>query len=323
MSSVRKRKISELWGRIRHSNSFHKTLTFLIFVAIAALFWFILALNDNIQDNLEVEVRIENIPDSVTFITEPPVDIHVMVRDKGTNLLRNGVFAHPVMSFNFRDYAENGVMKVSRSEMDGALKNTFGSTATIISSSLDSLRLLYTTLPGKRVPVDISAEITSIPGKIISRIALDPTNVTVYSIGEVLDTLTRVFTEKIVQRSLEESKTVPVKVQNIPGVRIEPRTLNVIIELEQLVIKESSITINVENAPPGTDLLLFPPKVNVEYYVPLSKFNSPSQDIHLWVDYRDIDPAVASIPVHSGPLPKDMFNLTLKEDRVDYVITHD
>ena len=71
------------------SSAFRKMLTFLVFVVIAALFWFIMALNDSAQDDFEVRVAITNVPDSVTFINLPPQKIHVMVRDQGVNLWRS------------------------------------------------------------------------------------------------------------------------------------------------------------------------------------------------------------------------------------------
>lgn len=151
--SERIAKARTFWRSVKSTVGFRRLLTYLVFVAIAALFWFILALNDNIQDDFEVRVNITGVPDSVTFINLPPERIHVTVRDKGTDLWQNGVFGRPSMNLNFRDYADNGVFRLNRSEVNAELKHIFGQQATLISTSLDSLRLQYTTLPGKRVPV--------------------------------------------------------------------------------------------------------------------------------------------------------------------------
>ena len=59
------------WKRIRTSSRFHNFMMFLIFVAIAAVFWFILALNDSVTETFQVRLNIQNVPDSVTFITDP------------------------------------------------------------------------------------------------------------------------------------------------------------------------------------------------------------------------------------------------------------
>lgn len=308
--------------RIYKSSAFHKAVTFLIFVVIAAVFWYILALNDNIQDNIEVQVHIDNVPDSVTFINVPPEKIHVMVRDKGTNLLRNGVLSDAVMAFNFRDFSEDGVFRVSRSELNGALKNTFGGSAAIISCSIDSLRCAYTTLPGKRLPVEVAASITPASGKVIRSVTLSPSNVTVYSTRDVLDTITRVFTERFVRRGLEESTSFNVELHNVRGVRIQPGYVKVDVDVEPLVKKESNVAVKVENAPANVDLLLFPARVNVEYYTPMSRYSDADPVMDVWVDYRDIDPAKKTLVVHVGHVPRDVINVTVREGEVEYVVSH-
>ena len=128
-------------------------LTFAVFVGIAAMFWLILTLNDSVQDGCIVNVRISNKPDSITFISDVPKTIHVEVRDKGSSLMRTMWLKTPTVTLNFRDLSDHGQMICSRSDMMSALKETFGSTATILSSSIDSLRLVYTDRPGKSIPV--------------------------------------------------------------------------------------------------------------------------------------------------------------------------
>lgn len=311
-----------LWMRLYKSSGFHKSVTFLIFVAIAAVFWFVLALNDNIQDNIEVRINIENVPDSVTFINLPPERVHVTVRDKGTNLLRTSLSKDAVMNFNFREYDDDGVFRVSRSELDGVLKNTFGSSATIMSCGIDSLRCYYTTLPGKRLPIDLLSSLTPAPGKVIKSVTLNPSFAIAYSDRSHLDTLNRVRTHNIIQRGLEESTTLKVDLRSMSGVRIEPSRVVVNIVVEPLVRKEALLHVTVENAPDNIDLLLFPSRVNVEYYTPMSKYNQPVPDIELWVDYRDIDPQSKTLKIHAGELPPHITNLNLKESEVEYVIAH-
>lgn len=313
-------KIRETWDLLRKSGRFHTFLTFLIFVGIAAFFWMILALNDNIQDDLEIKVSIENKPDSVTFITEPATHIHVIVRDKGSSLWRAGVMSKPTLSLNFRDQASDGIFRVSRNELTGAVKSLFGSNATIISVSPDSLRYAYTTLPGKRVPVDLACKVSAVSGKVISSRAADPSYVTVYSTRDILDTLTRVFTENVSRRNLDESTQWSAKLRQIPGVRIIPDKVTVKIGVEPLVKKESSINVKIEQLPLGYDLLLFPAKVKVNYYLPMGKFSDETPEIDVWVDYSEVRPGAKSLKLHCVSHSADIVNLTLAQDSVEYIL---
>ena len=105
-------KMRDWLSRIVKSGGFHNALVFLIFVVIATVFWIVITLNDSVTDTFRVKFRVDNVPDSVTFITDPPHEIHVTLRDKGTNILRSGVMRDPTVNVNFRDYAHSGVFRL-------------------------------------------------------------------------------------------------------------------------------------------------------------------------------------------------------------------
>ena len=200
-----RRRVEELlikWRRLRETRTFHDTLVFLIFVAASTLFWFILALNDSAQDSFSVRVSITNVPDSVTFISDIPDRFHVGLRDKGTVLWRNH-YRHPVLSINFKDYAEKGELRFTKADLMTSLKTIFGSSSTITSVSLDSLRLDYTTNKGKKVPVVIESNIMAASGSVIEgHLKVSPASVLVYGDPPVLDTITHVNTEVLALKDI-------------------------------------------------------------------------------------------------------------------------
>ena len=307
---------------MRTTNGFRRTLTFLIFVVIAALFWFILALNDNIQDDFEVKIDIVNVPDSVTFITLPPQKLHCVVRDKGTSLWQHGVFGSARVNLDFNDFSHDGVFRVSKSELSADLKNTFGTNAQILSTSLDSLRLTYTTRPGKRVPVVVVSNVQASVGKIINGEPLaEPKNVVVYSTQEILDTITRVFTDRLALTHLEESGEYKVGIKKMDGLRADPAVVEVCVNVEPLVRKSRSINVKIDHVPDGMDLLLFPSTVKVEYYLPMSKFSQESEEeLEVYVDYREAAEGVARLPLHIGKHDPGLHNLRTLSDDVEFTV---
>lgn len=316
-----KTKIKTYWNNVRAKDGFRKFLTFMIFVVVAALFWFILALNDNQQENLAVKVNIVNVPDSVTFITDAPKEMHVIVRDKGTNLWRYGIFSHPAVEFNFKEHSHDGVFTIRRGELNAGLKKTLGQSATLVSVSIDSIQAFYTTSPGKRVPVSVKTELTAAVGKvIIGKPQVIPGAVLVYGNRDALDTILRVETEKVRGENLEESKTFNAKLKKIPGVKIDPSTVEVKVKVDQLVRKQVRVNIQIDNMPDDTDLLLFPTQANVEYYVPMSKFGDIDEKIEVRVDYRDLDGSNEKLPLHLGRHNPQLENIRLLDDGVEYTI---
>lgn len=63
-------------------------LLYLLFVAVAFVFWVFMSLDTQMQRDFEVPVELQNVPDSVTLITQPPEVLSVSVKGKDAQLLR-------------------------------------------------------------------------------------------------------------------------------------------------------------------------------------------------------------------------------------------
>ena len=313
--------IAEKWRKLKNTPAFHDIALFCVFVAISALFWVILALNDNAQDSFNVKVSVINCPDSVTFISDIPERVHVGVRDKGTVIWRNQ-FRHPSLNINFKEYASGGVLKFTQADMMAQLKTIFGSGATITSTSLDSLNLIYTTNKGKRVPVVVQARVVPSSGNVIEgQLKPAPSNVLVYGTQSELDTIHKVLTQLINIKDISETTEIDVPIKRIEGVRILPSKVKVKIPVEPLVRKEALVTITPVNVPQGESLLLFPSKVPVEYYVAMSRLNEDDDPyIELQVDHDEVKRTTDKLKVTVISYPERLKNLSLKNDSVEFTI---
>ncbi|MDE6084030.1 MAG: hypothetical protein K2G11_06045 [Muribaculaceae bacterium] len=315
------KRLVESWKVLKESPGFRNVLTFLIFVVIATIFWLVMALNDNVQKSVTFRLDIENVPDSVTFINIPPSEMHVVVRDKGTSLLRLTGFHHPTLHFNFNDFSHDGVFRLTGRDIQAAMKPSFGSSATILSNSLDSLRLHYTTGKGKMVPIVVVENVSTAPGHVAGKTPeTNISRVTVYGDRQILDTLTRVFTRPIVKTNLSEPTTVEVALQTIPGVRIEPAKVKVKIPVEPLVAKTFYATVVAQDVPEGESLILFPSKVKVSCFVPMSRFGIQDPDVKAFVTYNDLKEGSSHLQVHLMVASKGVVNPTLETDSVEYTL---
>lgn len=315
-------KVREKWRNLKGTSTFHDTVLFLVFVAVATLFWIILALNDSAQDSFNVKVSIVNCPDTVTFISDIPEKIHVTVRDKGTTLWRNH-YRHPSINVNFKDYASKGILNFSHNDLQTALKSVFGSGAQIISLSVDSIYLDYTTAKGRRIPIVIDASATTTSGNVIEgNPKAKPSYVLVYGEKRITDTIHKVYTEAVRLTDLSETTSVTTRLRRIEGVRIIPSSVMLTFPVERLVRKETPVSIDVVNVPKGESLLLFPSKVPVEYYVAMSRLgDDDDRSIRLTVDYNSIEKEKGSkLPVRITSYPEHLLNFSLKTDSVEFTI---
>lgn len=310
------------WRKLKSTSAFHDIVLFCVFTFVATVFWIIMALNDNAQDSFNVKVQIVNCPDTVTFISDIPEKIHVTVRDKGSSIWRNQ-FRHPSMNINFKEYATAGLLKYTHSDIMTSLKSVFGSQSQIVSTSIDSLKLEYTTGKGKRVPIVVNSQVWPASGFIIDgNLKPSPSNVLVYGEQSILDTIHKVTTELISLKDLSETTTVDVGFPRINGVRILPSKVDVTVPVEPLVKKEALITITAVNVPHGQSLLLFPSKVPVEYYVAMSRLgDNDDPEIELQADYNAIPvDRHGKLGVKLISYPERLKNLSLKNDSVEFTI---
>lgn len=314
--------IGKDWRRVRESTRFHNVLMFLVFVAVATVFWFIIALNDSVTETFRVKLLIVNVPDSVTFITDPPADMHVTLRDKGTNILRSGVVKKPEVVLNFRDYARDGIFRLSASDMTAELKADLGGVATITSTSVDSLRLYYTSAPGKRVPVMVQADVTAASGYLIPANPVSLTKIVrIYSYGDETDTVNFVRTQRLVKKNLSQTSEFDVRLEKLANIKIVPSEVKVRVNVEPLVHKEVYVSVDVVNVPADQNLLLFPNRVPVEFYVPMSRFNDEDYKIVVIADYNDVRTTQSSrIPLHIVNAARSLINVELKSDSVEYTL---
>lgn len=314
--------IRERWRKIKSLPQFRNILTFMAFVAVAILFWVVLSLNDSVTHTFRVRVVIKNVPDTVTFITEPPQDMNLTLRDKGTNILRSGIIKHPVVNFNFGDYARDGIMRITKSDLMAGFKESFGSGMQVISMSLDSLRIYYSDSPGRRVPVVVRVKVTASSGNIIAGAPMPlDRSVRIFSYGNETDTINRVETELLVKNDLKHTETFDVRIKPIPKVRIVPPIVKVKVPVEPLVLKEGYAQIETRNVPEGVSMLLFPNRVPVSYYVPMSIYSEKEPDMVVYADYIDTkNPVGNKVPVRLGTVARDMVNPVLKMDSVEYTL---
>lgn len=298
-------------------------LLYLVFVVISFAFWAILSLNNLIQDNYKVMFRITGIPQGVTMINDYPREFNVTVKNNGYVLLKYMIGDNPEITVDFKEYANgNGQMLISRQEMEDMLVAEFGSGTSIVSFSPESLSIKYTSLPGKKVPVEIYGDyVANFQYVVNGEIVAVPDSVTIYSDAGNLSAINKVRTEKIISRNLTDSLYVKIAIQNIKDVRAVPDSVDVMIPVEPLVTKRSSIPVIVKNLPENVSVVVFPSYVQVSYLLPMSLYNDRLDDkFEASVDYGDIQGNNAKLPVRIEIAPEIYQNIQLETDSVEYVI---
>ena len=300
-------------------------LTYLIFLAIATVFWVFTALNDEVQRTYTVPVKFQSVPPGVTLLNSAPIEINVAVKNKGRSLLRFDWTENQVINVNFRDFdnVENNRIVVNEQRLSGLVRNIFGNETEVIAVRPDSISLYYTTRPGEKLPVHVNIDARTAPQYTIYgnyRISTD--SVTVYSIRGVPSSVVALSTQNVSLRDLTDSTSIEVPIEIPRGCRVEPPTVKVTIPVQPLVIKSRDITIRPVNVPRGTRMLTFPSVVKMSYLVPKNLYSEPVTPPTATVNYNDVADGRTTIPVTLGNIPDYYRGISASPDEVEYIIEH-
>lgn len=289
MSLNIKKKIDSAVKYVTGNTFRHQAGVFLIFVGISAVLWIVTTLNEEVQRHIDCTVRITNVPDSVTFISNPPGVVEVRVRGRGTHMLRNLFGSKPVLDIDFRKYGHDDRFSLSNRDLVQIVQNSIGDERLVQDLSPDSISVPYTTSPPLRLPVKVAVTATTRPNvTLFGHIRANIDSVNVYALGHVASKITYISTAEMHLNDLAASTTFPVRLMVPPGCRVVPETVDVTVNVEPMVTETRMLPIEPVNVPGHVRVLLAPEQVSVSYRMPRSQRNQ-LPDVRVIADFEGVD----------------------------------
>lgn len=316
-------KLKEAGSRIHAlavSKRGRNMLTFLVFLLISTAFWFIMALNNEVQHEFEVPLEITNLPSDVTMLSNVPSKVSVNLKDKGISLLRWEWGNIPILELDYQQFQNNGRhLKMNNTQLTGAVRSAFGGGTNIVEVKPDSLFLAFTNHPGVKKPLKIPNDISVSPQHILSgHLLVSADSVTVFSAGNIPQSLV-VRTDSVILSGLTDTAYVDVNIIQPDGMRVVPSTVRVTVPVEPLIAKKRSIPVEVTGAPPGVKVLTFPSMIEVSYTLPISAYNHDNAVIKAIATYDSLD---RKLPLSISSVPSSYRNVILAADSVEYLVEH-
>lgn len=308
--------------RVIHSARGKNILLYLMCLCAAFVFWALLSLDTEVQRDFDVPVELVGVPDSITLVGTMPRSISTTVQGKGSQLIRFKFGKMSSIKFRFETSGKDSRSFVlSKTQVDSRMRDYFGSGVQVLTIRPDSIRVGYTADPGKRVALQVVADIHPNLQYIISGpIRANVDSVMVYSTTDIPRALTYVETEPIEKTDLKDTSRYEVKIKPIPGMRVIPDRVIVTVPVEPLIAKRRKVRVDVINLPAGKTMLTFPGQVEVAYLVPMSAY-SDDYPIKVYADYNDLkSSSQGKIAVVPGATPEYYHSISIAPDSLEYVI---
>ena len=296
-------------------------LIFLFFLALSGAFWLLMTLNETMEREFKIPMRLSGVPRNAVITGELPDTVRVTVRDKGFTLV---TYDFRPLVFRFSNYADEdegkGVIPLTDVQKQ-VLSQMYGSSK-LLQVKPGAFDFYFTYGTSKKVPVVFRGKITTSKSYYLAHTEFYPSMVTVYANKQQLDKLQTVEIEPFNYRNLQDTIRQAVKIRKIRGVKIVPSTVRLSVYPDVLTEEAIEVPITAINMPPGMVLRTFPSKVTVRFTIGDSLFRTIKPNLFkVVVDYEELAANPSDkCTLQLRSVPRSVSKASLEIDRVDYLL---
>ena len=296
-------------------------LIFLFFLALSGAFWLLMTLNETMEREFKIPMRLSGVPRNAVITGELPDTVRITVRDKGFTLV---TYDFRPLVFRFSNYADEdegkGVIPLTDVQKQ-VLSQMYGSSK-LLQVKPGAFDFYFTYGTSKKVPVVFRGKITTNKSYYLAHTEFYPSMVTVYANKQQLDKLQTVEIEPFNYRNLQDTIRQAVKIRKIRGVKIVPPTVRLSVYPDVLTEEAIDVPITAINMPPGMVLRTFPSKVTVRFTIGASLFRTIKPNLFkVVVDYEELAANPSDkCTLQLRSVPRSVSKASLEIDRVDYLL---
>lgn len=300
-------------------------LIFLFFLIVAGIFWLLMTLNENFEQELKIPVRYVNVPKNVVITSSNADSLRVTIRDKGISLITYLYSKEQqAVIIDFNRYAhDNGTGSVPAADMMKFVNSRLPASAKAISIKPETTTFYFNNGEKKLVPVVYQGKVEPDMLYFISDISYSSDSITVYASEEKLDSIDRIYTEPLHYEGFRDSLVVNARLRHIEGAKLVPDEVTIRFATDMLTeVSINDIPIVGINMPKGTKLRTFPAKLSVSFVTGMKNYqNMSASDFLIIADYNEIETAPSSLcNVYLRRQPEGIQRVKLEKQQVDYLI---
>ena len=296
-------------------------LIFLFFLALSGIFWLMMTLNETMEREFKIPMRLTGVPRNAVITGELPDTVRVTVRDKGFTLV---TYDFRPLVFRFSNYADEdeGKGMIPLTDVQKQVLSQMYGSSKLLQVKPGQFDFFFTYGTSKKVPVVFRGKITTSKSYYLAHTEFYPSMVTVYANKQQLDKLQTVEIEPFNYRNLQDTIRQAVKIKKIRGVKIVPPTVRLSVYPDVLTEETIDVPITAINMPPGMVLRTFPSKVTVRFTIGASLFRTIKPNLFkVVVDYEELAANPSDkCTLQLRSVPRSVSKASLEIDRVDYLL---
>lgn len=258
-----------------------KLLVYLIFVAIASIFWLLSALSKNYQTQIKYPVRFSHLPNDKVLVNKLPDFLNLSVDGYGFTLLRYRV-KRSIVPVTI-DISENNLFQVQGKKNKFFIPSRYlikqvsahiSDDVKVLEIQPDSIIFDFTQMVTKMVAVKPNISYSADRQFLIKKKPwCEPDSLLLSGPKSILDKIDFCSTKHLDLENLNNSIQRSVAVENIEDVKLSAKRVNIFVDVEKFTEANLLVPIEIINIPDSLRLKTFPDKITISYKVALSDFD--------------------------------------------------
>lgn len=308
--------LSRIWNK--------QFLIFLFFLALSSVFWIFQTLNETYEEDFQVPLELRNVPSNVVITTDLPENLHILLRDKGSQLLAyryTRQFKPVVVDYN--TYSNpSGHVSILGNELQRQIAAQLLPGTQMLGLKPDTLDFYYNFGQFKRVPIRPLGEVRAGRLYSLAKTVYSEDSVTVYASREQLDTITAAYLQPFNLRNLTDTTHVKSNFVKVKGAKFVPAQIGVTFCIDRLVEKTIQVPVQQVNFPASKQLRTFPATVKVTFQVGMGLYRKiTSENFVLVVNYEDLLKNKSTYcHLSLKTIPEGVSHVRISPQDVEYVI---
>ena len=251
-------------------------LTYLFFVLLATLVWYIYAMNTIRKVWVTVPIEYTGLETEVVLSDSIVHELQIEIQDKGLqlrNYMRKPFTLHIPLGAQVSE--SEGTIAIPAENLRGDLRTLLQGTTSLQSIRPEAIQGAYYRLEHKQVPLVMKGSYSAAQQYYIAaEPVLSSTSVVIYGQRKQLDSIDCIYTEERAWTELRDTVRCAVGLVLPEGIRSEEQEVTVTFVAEMFTEKRFTRPIEVREVPEGLHLHLFPQEVEVTVSVGMSRFGS-------------------------------------------------
>jgi hypothetical protein len=309
----------------------HKLITFLFFVLVSTIFWFVRSLGQQYETNVDYPVKYTDFPENKVLIGDIPQKLMLRVRASGFSILKCRLNLNIMpLRFNVNSYAMNNIGKDTYVVITSNIRDMLSEELDqikILNISPDTLFFRLTDIVTKKVPVlpalKMHERFYQKQFTQNGNILISPDSITVSGPDNIVNAIHFIFTQPIYFTNLTDTVTAYCKLEPVKSLTYSVDKVKVIIPVDRFTEVENNLPVQTVNVPDSLTMIAIPGQVKVTYHITLSNYQQIQHNPLLpRINYKDIS------HMHSGRLtvfladtPSVISNVRFNPQEIEFLIT--